>query len=107
LAEYEVRFALEGKMPTGRANDLREETVSEPSARAFYLDSLTATIATREAVSSVPDYPHLIGLRPDLYRCFMEHTWRHQSPYGVTGLIHLESHFTDEKAGLLRAATYE
>ena len=26
-----------------------------------------------------PYYPHLAGLQPDLYRCFMEQTWRHQS----------------------------
>ena len=28
-------------------------------------------------------YPHLAGLQPDLYRCFMEQTWRHQSAAGV------------------------
>ena len=38
----------------------------------------------------------------------MEQTWRHQSPSGDrSALIHPETHFTDEKAGLLRAATYE
>src|SRR5699024_2744493 len=51
-------------------------------------------------------YPHLAGLQPDLYRCFMEQTWNHQSPTGAVALIHPESHFTDEKAGLLRRATY-
>src|SRR5699024_8706002 len=54
----------------------------------------------------VQDYPHLTGLQPDLYRCFMEQTWRHVSPRGSIGLIHPETHFTDEKAGRLRAATY-
>ncbi len=107
LAEYEIAFALEGKLATARANELRTSTLANPAALDFYLDTLANTIATREAVSSVPDFPHLMGLRPDLYRCFMEQTWRHQAPRGTTGLIHLESHLTDEKAGRLRAATYE
>ena len=36
----------------------------------------------------------------------MEQTWRVGSSHGTTGLIHLDSHLTDEKAGLLRAETY-
>ena len=36
----------------------------------------------------------------------MEQTWRHQLATGIVGLIHPETHFTDEKAGLLREATY-
>ena len=51
-------------------------------------------------------YPLLAGLQPDLYRCFMEQTWRHSSAQGVVTLIHPETHFTDEKAGLLREHTY-
>ncbi|QJW35487.1 class I SAM-dependent DNA methyltransferase [Cellulosimicrobium protaetiae] len=106
LGEYEVAFALEGKLATGRASDLRSATLELPAARDFYLDSLTATVATREAVSSPTDYPYLVGLRPDLYRCFMEQTWRHIATSGSIGLIHPETHFTDEKAGPLRAVTY-
>ncbi|MFJ4108643.1 class I SAM-dependent DNA methyltransferase [Oerskovia enterophila] len=107
LAEYEIGFALEGKLARARALELRERTFANPEAKDFYLDTLTSTIATREAVSSTADYPHLDGLRPDLYRCFMEQTWRHGSAVGSIGLIHPETHFTDEKAGSLRAATYE
>jgi hypothetical protein len=36
----------------------------------------------------------------------MEQTWSHQSQRGITGLVHPESHFTEEAAGVLRAATY-
>ena len=36
----------------------------------------------------------------------MEQTWRHSQRHGRVGLIHPETHFTDEKAGPLRAATY-
>src|SRR5699024_11268298 len=47
-----------------------------------------------------------MGLQPDLYRCFMEQTWRHRSEVGTVGLIQPETHFTDEKARMLRVETY-
>src|SRR5664279_5589 len=67
----------------------------------------TAEIASTGAyLGSVEQFPHLAGLQPDLYRCFMEQTWRHGSPTGTIGLIHPETHFTDENAGVLREAAY-
>ena len=36
----------------------------------------------------------------------MERTWRSAAARGSIGLVHPESHFTEEKAALLRAATY-
>lgn len=61
---------------------------------------LAAFVGARDA------YPLLAGLQPDLYRCFMERTWRHMSPSGTVGLIHPETHFTDDKGGRLRAEVY-
>lgn len=106
LAEYDSWWALTNKPPTTVASARRNQTLAHALARNGYLDSLVDVIATRASVSNATRYPMLSGLRPDLYRCFIEHTWRHASAKGMTGLIHLESHFTDEKGGLLRAATY-
>jgi hypothetical protein len=36
----------------------------------------------------------------------MEQTWRIGSERGTVGLVHLDTHFTDDKAGLLRAEAY-
>lgn len=107
LAEFDVRFALEQKMDTTLRAARRSDVLADGAARNFYLDVLTGQIAVRTSVSHTTLYPLLAGLRPDLYRCFMERTWSHQSGRGATGLIHPETHFTDEKAGFLRAATYE
>ena len=70
------------------------------------VDGTRDVVAMSAFVGSAQSYPHLRGLQPDLYRCFMEQTWRHQSSGGVSTLIHPDSHFTDEKAELLRRETY-
>ncbi|WP_350279110.1 DNA methyltransferase [Kribbella sp. HUAS MG21] len=106
LAEHDVTWALEGKLAQDREIALRNQTLAVPDALDDYLANLVSVIGIREFVSDVQQYPTLKGLRPDLYRCFMDRTWSHVSPRGVIALIHLETHFTDEGAGLLRAATY-
>jgi len=106
LAEFDPRWALSGKLTQAAEARMREETFALPNCRAFYTDLAATLAATREFLSDLAQFPHLRGLRPDLYRCFMEQTWRHASRRGMIGLIHMESHFTDEKAAELRAATY-
>lgn len=106
LAEFDVQWALVEKMSSLDESELREETLRNPEARAFYLDTLTAQVALRQSVSSVTRFPLLEGLRPDLYRCFIEQSWRHQSSIGSVSLVHPETHFTDEKAGLFRSQVY-
>jgi hypothetical protein len=106
LAELDPRWALVGKPTQDAEAELRQQTNSLHGAIDFQVDMICSAVALRSFASSLAQYPSLSGLRPNLYRCFMEQTWRHTSSRGAIGLIHPETHFTDEKAGLLRAATY-
>lgn len=106
LAEGDPWWQLELK-PSEQARAIkRAETLTLPGIRDLVLDGTSEVAAIAAFIGSAFEYPHLAGLQPDLYRCFMEQVWRHGSPDGIQALIHLESHFTDEKAGLLRAGAY-
>src|SRR5699024_6388231 len=107
LAEGDPWFQLKGKATQAEVRAARDRTFAVPGIRDLVLDGTAEVEATAEFVGSVQQYPYLAGLQPDFYRCFMVQTWRHVSSLGMVGLIHLESHFTDEKAGVLRRATYE
>lgn len=72
-----------------------------------YLDERASIAALSEHLGSAVDRPVLDGLRPDLYRCFMERTWRSTRPTGIVGLIHPETHFNEARAGALRRETYQ
>ncbi|WP_068402896.1 DNA methyltransferase, partial [Kribbia dieselivorans] len=112
LAEADPWWQLKAKSTASQDAQHREIALSIPGTTELVLDGTAEVAATAAFVGSGQQYPHLVGLQPDLYRCFMEQTWRHArslgsgAPVGSVGLIHLESHFTDEKAGTLRRATY-
>lgn len=106
LAEGDPWWQLALKPSEALRTAKRAETLALSKVTDLVVDGTSDAASMAAFVGSVHQYPHLAGLQPDLYRCFMEQTWRHRSRIGSVGLIHPETHFTDEKAGLLRAATY-
>lgn len=106
LAEGDPWWQLAVKPTQAQVATKRAETLALPGMTELVVDGTAAVACTAAFVGSPRLYPHLAGLQPDLYRCFMELMWRHTGTGGMAALIHLESHFTDEKAGALRRALY-
>ncbi|MCI1932279.1 MAG: BREX-1 system adenine-specific DNA-methyltransferase PglX, partial [Ancrocorticia sp.] len=106
LAEFDPWWQLTTKPPVLEVRRRREQLLAHAATRSYFLSASCDLAAQRASVSSPQDYSVLLGLQPDLYRCFMVQTWRHSSARGTIGLIHPETHFTDEAAGLLRQHTY-
>ena len=106
MAEGDPWWQLAVKPSESLRATKREQTLALPGIADLVVDGTVDVASTAAFVGSVQQYPHLVGLQPDLYRCFMAQMWRHGSPSGRQSLIHLESHFTDEKAGRLREEMY-
>jgi len=106
LAEGDPWWELVGKPSESERNKKRIRTLNLPGISELIIGATVDIAATTEYLGSQQTYPLLTGLQPDLYRCFMEQTWKNASSSGIVTLVHPESHFTDEKAGLLREYTY-
>lgn len=106
LAEGDPWWQLASKPTQAEVVVKRTATLALPGMTELVVDGTAEVLSTAAFVGAVAQYPHLQGLQPDLYRCFMEVMWRHGSSRGTVGMIHLNSHFTDEKAGPLRSELY-
>ena len=106
LAEGDPWWQLKGKVTQDEVARRREETLALPGIRDLVIDGTADVVCLNAFVSQRAQYPHLQGLQPDLYRCFMERMWQHTGPRGIIGMIHFETHFTDEGAGALRKELY-
>ncbi|MDN3495285.1 hypothetical protein QL996_05050 [Planococcus sp. APC 4015] len=106
LAEGDPWWQLVVKPTQSEISQKRAETLEVDGMRTLLLDGTAEVACTAAFIGAEVNFPHLAGLQPDLYRCFMERTWANVSTHGSIALIHPESHFTDEKAGPLREATY-
>ncbi|MGQ9351431.1 Eco57I restriction-modification methylase domain-containing protein [Mycolicibacterium gilvum] len=106
LAEFDPWWRLADKPAEAVKARKREETLRELGTLAGFLDERAEQAGVTEHLGSPVDRTLLAGLQPDLYRCFMERTWRSMASGGVVGLIHPESHFTELRAKHLRRQTY-
>ncbi|MBF6204311.1 class I SAM-dependent DNA methyltransferase [Streptomyces gardneri] len=106
LADFDPWWQLAQKPSEAAKRAKLAETISFTDVRRELLNERAGQAGQSEHLGSGIDRPVLFSLRPDLYRCFMERTWRSMSPRGVTSLIHPESHFTEARANALRRECY-
>lgn len=106
LAEGDPWWQLAVKPTQAQIATKRAATLELEGVRALVIDGTADIAVTATFVGAPQNYPHLAGLQPDLYRCFMELVWRNATTTGASTLIHYETHLTDEKAGRFRQANY-
>ncbi|MGO8961271.1 MAG: Eco57I restriction-modification methylase domain-containing protein [Streptosporangiaceae bacterium] len=106
LAEIEPFFRLTDKIPEEDFRQRRDTILGDAKARISYLADLASWAGLNEHLGSPTEHPILTGIKTNLYLNFMDRTWRSAVPSGIIGLIHPEGHFTDPKAGSIRAQTY-
>lgn len=106
LAEFDPWWQLTDKPDETVKRSKREEILQQHEVLDEFLGERASQAGAKEHLGSAADRPVLAGLQPDLYRCFMERTWRSLAPSGVVGLIHPDSHLTELRARNLRRETY-
>jgi len=106
LAEFDPWWQLADKAAEAVIREKRAATLGGAAVLGVFLDERATQAGVTEHLGSGADRPVLTGLRTDLYRCFMERTWRSMAAKGIVGLIHPESHFTELRAKGLRRETY-
>lgn len=106
LSEHDPWFSIASRPTQTEKNERREAIASIPEVKRTLEKGLTESVVTSAVLRDKTQYPHLAGQQPDLYRGFMERTWGNSAETGVTSLVHPETHFTEKKAGPLRAEAY-
>lgn len=106
-AEHDPWFMLAHKPTQAEKRQRRQKWSGNAVVMSTVTNGISESVATADSLGEATVYPYLRGQQPDLYRAFMETTWRHASHEGVVGLIHPESHFTEKKAASLRKGAYQ
>jgi hypothetical protein len=105
-AEFDPWWLLNDKQTQAAKAAKKSEAKANATQLDFMTEQAAGIAAMRAVLTSTATFPIVSGLRPDLYRSFMERTWRSVSTQGIVALLHPESHFTEKKAAHLRAETY-
>lgn len=71
-----------------------------------YVGAAANVDASKNIFNAPQAYPHLQGLQPNLYLCFITKSWDITNHGANIGFIHPDDFYTSSKAGALRAAVY-
>lgn len=106
LAEGDPWWQLQMKPSQAKLSEMRQNTLARSGMKDYFIETAAAISATSDILGSSINFAHLAGLQPDLYRCFMDKTWANMGGTGIVGLIHPESHFTEDAADYLRGGAF-
>ncbi|MDX3613285.1 class I SAM-dependent DNA methyltransferase [Streptomyces europaeiscabiei] len=108
LAEFDPWFMLSDQKsaPEHRARK-NDALAKQADNRQSYLHELAASTGIAASLGSRATYHLLFGSQANLYRAFMIRTWLNASPYGTSGLIHPDTHFSGKDEGRLRESAYQ
>jgi hypothetical protein len=103
LSASDAKKALAEALP--KAPPVRREGRTVPAVEAF-LQDFVSTRGAMEVTSSEVMNPFAGGGSNNLYRCFIDLSFRLVAPQGYAALIHQDGHLGDPKSGAFRRHWY-
>lgn len=95
------------KQSATQTKQQRSVLLANENAQTRYLASFTSVKGAMSVTSSAMMNPFAGGGSNNLYRCFIDLSFRLIAPSGYSALIHQDGHLTDPKSGAFRRAWYE
>jgi hypothetical protein len=103
LSAPDAKKVLAEALP--KAAPVRREGRLVPAVEAFLKD-FVSTRGAMEVTSSEVMHPFAGGGSNNLYRCFIDLSFRLVAPQGYAALIHQDGHLSDPKSGVFRRHWY-
>jgi len=75
--------------------------------KPFYVQEAAIVDATKNILNSPQTYAYLQGLQPNLFLCFVVHSWELCNTDAMIGFIHPDDFYSSPKAGLLKSEVYQ
>lgn len=94
------------KLSAADVREARTEALSGEKARKAFLTAYALTKGAMIATGSAVMNPFAGGGQNNLYRCFIDLSFRLVAPQGYAALIHQDGHLTDPKSGAFRREWY-
>lgn len=106
LGEKNPLFAIRD-YSAAELNALRVQAFEEfQGLQASWLSELEESEATQSFLNAPQNFPLLLGMKANLYKCFLPVGWRISRISGIAGFLHPEGPYEDTNGALLRQVAY-
>lgn len=105
LSEHQPLLAIK-KMSATKVASLRKDILSDENCLKAYENEYTFIAGEQNYLNAISNYKELVGMKANLYKCFLPLSWRINTEEGVSAFVHPDGVFEDPKGGELRRRAY-
>ncbi|MDD4778951.1 MAG: hypothetical protein PHV53_11790, partial [Fermentimonas sp.] len=85
---------------------LRDEALKENGTKKAYFTEYESITGTQYFLNAVQNYHELIGMKANLYKCFLPQAWMFGNSTGISAFVHPDGVFDDPNGTKLRERLY-
>jgi hypothetical protein len=105
LSDYEPSLAVR-KLSATNVAKLRATLLERTEVRGAYFAEFEGLSGGQAFLRSVDNYPLLLGVQTNLYKCFITRSWENSSARAVGAFLHPEGVYDDPKGGVMRGTLF-
>lgn len=105
LADYAPSFAVK-KLTAAETVLKRDEALLNITIRQAFFSEYETLSGEQCFLNAVQNYKDLVGMKANLYKCFLPQAWMFNCKNGISAFVHPEGVYDDPKGGALREKLY-
>lgn len=105
LSDKNPMFAIK-KLTATETTKRRSYALGDNETYNLYFTEYETMAGQQCFLGAVQNYSDLIGMKSNLYKCFLPQAWQFSSSSGVSAFLHPDGVYDDPKGGLLREKLY-
>jgi hypothetical protein len=105
LSDSQPIFAIKNLTASQTARQRDEALKNEWTKTGYFAEYETIT-GTQCFLNAIQNYPDLVGMKANLYKCFLPQAWQFAKKTGVSAFLHPDGVYDDPKGGRLREKLY-
>ena len=105
LSDKNPMFAVK-KLNATQTSHQRNRALADGETETLYFREYESISGQQNFLNAVQNYPDLIGMKANLYKCFIPQAWEFGSDSGVSAFVHPDGVYDDPKGGALRERLY-
>lgn len=105
LSDHNPVFAIK-KMTATEVSRQREKALTTNPTNAAYFSEYESLAGEQNFLNAMQNYPLLVGMKANLYKCFLPLSWEKSNGSGIAAFVHPEGVYDDPKGGALREKLY-